>query len=191
MVDWRVFVLFCEGNHWLKKSLSEKDGGSQLEDKEERIVSTHLLCIGLDKPDSTCTQWRMQEILLGGTSERVQRQRRRRTIDGGGGWEVARGGSGGVERWWRRSVFDDECIRYIFHVIWVGFIETFQGGLGKKEQRFTAVATVELIRERVSEIGEKLGYKRYACNNLIQQRYVLDKFCGEKFLESSPSHQNE
>ncbi|KAM7509885.1 hypothetical protein LguiB_008760 [Lonicera macranthoides] len=51
---------------------------------------------------------------------------------------------------------DDQC-----ELGWCGHmcVRTFRGGLGKKEQRFTAVATVQLIRERVSEIGEKLGYK--------------------------------
>ncbi|KAM7476477.1 hypothetical protein LguiB_023720 [Lonicera macranthoides] len=70
--------------------------------------------------------------------------------------------------------------------ICVGFIRTFRGGLGKKEQRFTAAATVELIEEMVSEIGAKLGYKveknKSGILGLMKEKIVLLA----KILEVTP-----
>lgn len=62
----------------------------------------------------------------------------------------------------------------------------FEAGLGKKERRFTAAATVEVIGERVSEIGEKLGYKvekdKSGILGLMKEKTVLLA----KILEVTP-----
>ncbi|KAM7485261.1 hypothetical protein LguiA_001270 [Lonicera macranthoides] len=62
----------------------------------------------------------------------------------------------------------------------------FEGGLGKKERRFTAAATVEVIGERVSEIGAKLGYKvekdKSGILGLMKEKTVLLA----KILEVTP-----